>query len=82
LIPWIMMSPPGETPSSFAPPFFVAHLRGVIGIGNPVLLLSEPEDVEMIVFPPHDFLDHSMETWEGDRAGDQEAPPDRRQYLP
>jgi hypothetical protein len=34
-----------------APPFFVAHLRGVVGIGNPVLLLSEPENVEMIVFP-------------------------------
>ena len=41
------------------------------GIGNPVLLLSEPEDMEMIVFPSHDFLDHSMEAWEGDRAGDR-----------
>jgi hypothetical protein len=30
------------------PPPFVSHLRGVVGIGNPVLLLSEPEDVEMI----------------------------------
>jgi hypothetical protein len=43
-----------------APSFFVAHLRGVVGIGNPVFLLSEPENVEMIVFPSHDFLDHSM----------------------
>ena len=64
------------------PPSFVSHLRGVVGIGNPVLLLSEPKEVKMIVFPSHDFLDHSMETWEGDRAGDQEAPPDRRQDLP
>jgi len=34
-----------------APPPFVSHLRGVVGIGNPVLLLSEPVEVEMIGFP-------------------------------
>jgi hypothetical protein len=27
-----------------APPPFVSHLRGVVGIGNPVLLLSESEE--------------------------------------
>ena len=61
-----------------APAPFVSHLRGLVGIGNSVLLLSEPEEVEMTVFPPHDLLDHSMEAREGDRAGDQEASPDRR----
>jgi hypothetical protein len=30
-----------------APPPFVSHLRGVVGIGNPVLLLSEPKEVKM-----------------------------------
>jgi len=65
-----------------APPPLVPQLRGVLGIGNPVLLLAEPEEVEVVVFPPHDLLDHAMEAGEGDRPGDQEAAPDRRQDLP
>jgi hypothetical protein len=65
-----------------APPPFVPHLRGVPGIGDPILLLSESEEMEMVVLPSHDLLDHAMEAGEGDRSGNQKAPPDRRQDLP
>jgi len=65
-----------------APPPFVSHLRRVVGIGNTVFLLSKPVEVEMRVFPSHDFLDHTMEAGESDRAWDHEAPPDRWQYIP
>src|SRR5438132_12588507 len=56
-------------------------LVGVLGVWLAIAHPTDRKEVQMIILPPHRELQEPVQTRQGDFAGDNNAPPDRRLDL-